>query len=177
MPIRDYNGSDHWTVAAVQSRYLRHCAGLNVQPSRPLQPFVHRDGDTMWIYPIMDPVIEGIRAGDPACAILGVEFIEEDAKFPFGRSLKSRAAHALKAAELSDVLKDRIRHRVAQMLAAGNTPREFKDYARLLRKIGFDELWPRMAASPPLANKHAMRHFAYFRAIYERSPGAGPHPR
>lgn len=49
-----------------------------------------------------------------------------------------------------------------------------KEYARLLRKVGFEELWPRMAASAPAGNKYAMRYFAYFRAIQERSAAVIP---
>ena len=56
------------------------------------------------------------------------------------------------------------------MLAAGNTPREFREYARLLRKIGFADLWPRMAAAAPVGNKYAMRYHDYFRAIQDGSP-------
>lgn len=170
MQIRDYNGKGNWSVGAVQSRHLEYCARLGVQAPRSLQPKTYVRPDTTWIYPIMEPVIEGIKAGDPACATLGVEFIEQDSTFPFGRTLKSNTARALKNADLSQALKTRIKRRVAAMLADGNTPREFKEYARLLRKVGFDDLWPRMVASAPIGNKYAMRHFAYFRAIQERSP-------
>jgi hypothetical protein len=34
----------------------------------------------------MDVVCEGIRAGDLACAEIGVEMIEEDGGFAFGRA-------------------------------------------------------------------------------------------
>ncbi len=171
MLVRDYNADDDWSVAAVQSRYLAHCARLKVPSPRPLQPRTQRNASGVWTYPIMQAVIDGIKAGDPACVALGVEFIEQDRKFPFGRILKSNTARALRSAELPEALKQRIRHRVANMLAAGQTPHEYKENARLLRKVGFDEVWPRMAASPPLANKYAMRHFAYFRAVQERAPG------
>lgn len=177
MPIHNYNGSGDWSVEAVQSRYLKHCARLKIQAPRTLEPMTQRTADTIRIYPIMEPVIEGIAAGDPACMILGVEFIEQDASFPFGRILKSRAARALRGCELPDALKIRIRYRVADMLAAGNTPREFKEYARLLRKIGFDGLWPRMSASVHVGNEYAMRYFNYFRAIHERSPAVIPRKR
>lgn len=177
MPIRNYNGSGDWSVEAVQSRYRKHCARLKIQAPRALEPMTQRTADTIWIYPVMEPVIEGIAAGDPACMILGVEFIEQDARFPFGRILKSRAARVLRSCELPDALKARIRYRVADMLAAGNTPREFKEYARLLRKVGFDGLWPRMAASAPVGNEYATRYFSYFRAIHERSPAVIPRKR
>jgi len=177
MPDRNYNADGDWSIGAVQSRYLALCTQLNVPSPRPLQPRTHRNADGDWTDPVMRAVIDGIKAGDPACAALGVEFIEQDRKFPFGRILKSDTARALRSAELPEALKRRIRRRVADMLAAGQTPHEFKEYARLLRKVGFDEVWPEMAASPPLANKYAMRHFAYFRAVQERAPGFFPRKR
>lgn len=169
MLIHDYNGKGMWSVEAVQERYLKHCVRLGVQTPRELEPRVYKRPGTTWIYPVMDIVIEGIVAGDPACALLGVEFIEQDGTFPFGRVLKSNAARGLKRTELSPALKTRIRHRVAAMLAAGNTPREFKEYARLLRKVGFEEIWPKMAAAASVGNTYAMRYFTYFRAIQEQS--------
>jgi hypothetical protein len=118
----------------------------------------------------METVIEGIRSGDPACSIIGVEFIEEDGRFRFGRILKSNAARALRQSRLSNALTLRIRHRVVGMLLAGHTPREFREYAKLLRKIGFEDFWPRIEASIPRENKYAMRYFDYFRSIKERAP-------
>lgn len=170
MVIRDLNGKSEWSVAAVQQRYLDYCGRLRVEYPRLLEPKVYHRSDTTWIYPILDSVVKGIRAGDLACAALGVEFMEQDGRFPFGRALKSNAARALKRVELPQSFKVRIRRRVASMLAAGNTPREFKEYARLLRHIGFDDIWSRMVAAPPTGNKYAMRYFAYFRAVQERSP-------
>jgi len=168
--VRDYNGEGDWSVTAVQARYRRYCAALGLDTPCALQPLTHSDARGTWISPIMHPVIEGIATGDPACAMIGVEFIEQDQSFPFGLILKSRTARALRRADLPETLKTRIRRRVAAMLATGYTPREFKEYARLLRKIGFDEQWPAMAAAPPLGHAHAMRHYAYFRGVQERSP-------
>jgi hypothetical protein len=170
MLTRDYNGKGIWTVESVQVRYLEHCGRLGVAIPRVLEPRRYSRPEATWVYPIMESVIEGIKAGDPACATIGVEFIEQDSKFPFGRILKSNVARALRRVELSQSLKVRIRRRVADMLAAGNTPREFREYARLLRRIGFEEMWPRMAGCAPIGNRYAMRYFGYFRAIQERSP-------
>lgn len=122
------------------------------------------------IYPIMYAVIEGIKTGDAACAIIGVELIEEDKKFPFGANIKARTARALRQAELSQSLVVRIRRRIIDMLQTGNTPREYREYVKLLRKVGFSELWPKIEANVPRSNKYAMRHFSYLRAIHERSP-------
>jgi hypothetical protein len=84
----------------------------------------------------MHKVIEGIEAGDAACIRLGIEFIEEDAMFPFGRILKSNTARALRRASLSEAQREQVRQRVLSMLRAGKVPHEFREYAKLVKKIG-----------------------------------------
>ncbi len=174
MHLRDYNGKGNWSAAAVQARYAEFAARHGVETPRPLTPIVYEHGDVRWVYPIMDAVIKGILAGDPACAAIGVEFIEEDRKFPFGANLKARTARALRQSTLSDALAVRIRRRIVDMLIAGNTPREYREYAKLLRKTGFSELWSRLEDGVPRANRHAMRYYRYFEAIHRRSPAVCP---
>lgn len=174
MQIRDYNGKGDWTAAAVQARYAELAARHGVETPRRLAPTVYERGDVRWVYPIMDAIIEGILAGDPACAAIGVEFIEEDRKFPFGANLKARTARALRQTVLPDALSSRIRRRIVDMLIAGNTPREYREYAKLLRKTGFRELWPRLEAGVPRTNRHAMRYYRYFEAIHRRAPAVCP---
>jgi hypothetical protein len=74
---------------------------------------------------------------DAACIRIGIEFIEEDAKFPFGKILKSNTARALRRAELTEGQKQRIRRRVFGLLRDGHIPHEFREYAKLVRKIGY----------------------------------------
>jgi hypothetical protein len=167
---RDYNGAGKWTVGAVRSRYTEYAARLSVERPVELSPQEHVRGEIRWVYPIMDAVIEGIKAGDTACSTIGVEFIEEDQKFPFGSNLKARTARALRQSTLSLPLIVRIRRRVTDMLKAGNTPREYREYVKLLRRVGFSELWPRIEANAPLGNKYAMRYYGYLRDVHERSP-------
>ena len=174
MHIRDYNGKGDWTAAAVQARYAEFAARFGVEMPRSLTPIVYQQADVRWVYPIMDSVIDGILAGDPACAAIGVEFIEEDRKFPFGANLKARTARALRQSTLPDALKLRIRRRIVDMLIAGNTPREYREYAKLLRKTGFSELWTRLDAGVPRTNRHAMRYYRYLEAIHRRSPAVCP---
>lgn len=135
MELIDYNGEGRWSRAAILERYARFAADAGVSP-RDLSPMEHTERGRRWIYPVMEKVIEGIEAEDPTCLRLGIEFIEEDAKFPFGRILKSNTARALRRAALTDEQRQRIRQRVLAMLRAGNVPHEFREYAKLVKKIG-----------------------------------------
>jgi hypothetical protein len=158
MQVNDYNGEGQWSRNGILSRYARYAAMLGIIP-RDLSPMELTDGERRWIYPVMLKVIEGIADGDQACFRLGIEFIEENAKFPFGKMLKSNTARALRRAPLTEEQKRRIRQRVFGMLRAGHIPREFREYARLVRKIGykFEEV--------PLVdetNPYAVRFRGYF---------------
>lgn len=174
MQVYDYNGKGAWSAAAVQARYADFAERYGLETPRPLEPRIYERSGTRWTYPIMDPIIEGILAGDPACAAIGVEFIEEDRKFPFGANLKARTARALRQSTLPGALSIRIRRRIVDMLIAGNTPREYREYAKLLRKTGFRDLWPRLEAGVPRTNRHAMRYYRYFEAIHQRAPAVCP---
>lgn len=138
MTLLDYNGSGRWSRDAILKRYAVFAAEAGITPSN-LKPTEHSNFDRHWIFPVMEKVIKGIEAGDPACVCIGIEFIEEDAKFPFGRILKSNTARALRRASLSDEQRARIRRRVLGMLKAGKVPHEFREYAKLVKKIGLSE--------------------------------------
>ena len=125
----------------------------------------------------MDQVITGIRSGDAACMVIGVELLEEDRKFPFGAKLKARTARAVRQAETSPSLAERLRRRIVSMLLEGNVPREYREYAKLLRKIGFEKWWPRLCEGVPKENSYAMRYFNYFRLVHEQSAAVVPHAR
>jgi hypothetical protein len=102
----------------------------------------------------MFEVIKGIRAGDLACIRIGIEFIVEDAKFPFGKTLKSGVARALRRARLSTMQQEQIRRRVFHLLAAGIIPHEYRDYAHLVRTIGIRrEDVPEVASANPYARQ------------------------
>ena len=143
MKVIDYNGEGFWSVDEVSKRYTEYARSFGIQP-RELTPFTHETHDTRRIYPVMDRVIEGIEAGDPACAELGIEFIQTNDSFPFGRITKSNVARALRRTKLTDAQKDRIRRRVIEMLEAEYLPREFRQYAKLARKLGLREFLPRI---------------------------------
>ncbi len=137
MEIIDYNGEGKWSCAQVVARYLVLAKTLNLAEVRDLSPREHVERERHWIYPVMDEVIQGIKANDPACVEIGIEFIEEDTKFVFGKLLKSRTARVLRRATLTEAQKDRIRRRVFAMLSAGHLAHELRDYSRLAATIGF----------------------------------------
>jgi hypothetical protein len=165
MEVTDYNGEGRWSRSEILARYARYAAEMGIV-SCDLSPMEHSEGGRRWVYPVMEKVIHGIAEGDSACVRLGVEFIEEDAKFPFGKTLKSNTARALRRASLSDEEKQRVRRRVFGLLRAGHIPREFREYAKLVRKIGFD------ASEVPEVDE-SNRYAARFRSYFEAAARAG----
>lgn len=150
--ITDYNGTGDWSAERIVARHAAWARRLRVESPYPLEieRGVHRHEGKVWIYPVMEQVLDGIAAGDGACACIGIEFIEQDQGFPFGRILKEKAARRLARFDgLSAEQRERIRERVVSMLETGKVPREFRAYARLLRRVGVGEHRPRIAAAVP----------------------------
>lgn len=159
--IIDYNGSGFWSVDEVRARYAKYARRFRIMAPRDLSPLVHSNGDKQWIYSVMDRVIDGIEYGDPACVDLGIEFIEEDRTFAFGRILKSNTARALRRTPLTDEQKERIRKRVVEMLGRQYLPREYRQYAKLARKIGLGNWLSRIEAQSD--NPWAKHYYTYFK--------------
>src|SRR5207247_943896 len=145
-----------------QARYWELACRLGVAEPSDLQPREHASETDRWIYPIMERVIEGIERGNLACIELGVEFIEQDQTFPFGRRLKSNTARALRRAELTEDQKERICKRVIAMLVAGHVPREYRQYARLARKAGLADWWAQAQGRVNVTTPHVRRYYHYF---------------
>ncbi|MFT7169349.1 MAG: hypothetical protein ACI80K_002487 [Paracoccaceae bacterium] len=161
MILRDYNGSGRWSADQIIARYQTYTKRFKVSP-RSVEPNATESGDTRWIYPVMERVIVGIEEGDVACAQIGVEFIEEDQSFPFGAILKSNTARALRRFPgLTKEQVRRIRARVVGMLTGGRVPREYREYSRLLRKVGVGDYGSAIAAASP-RNRYAERALAYY---------------
>ena len=162
MKVNDYNGEGFWSVEQVRDRYSIYVKKYEIQTPRDLSPSVHTEADRRWIYPVMQRVIEGIAAGDSACAEIGIEFIEEDRGFPFGKVLKSNTARALRRVSLTDEQKERIRKRVVSMLNAGFLPHEYRQYAKLARKIGLGTWLHKINKQNPAANSWVDWYHRYF---------------
>lgn len=163
MRVIDYNGTGLWSPDAVLQRYKLYARRNNVVSPRQLDPLVHEAEGQHWIYPVIEHVIRGIEEGDPACAEIGVEFIEESASFSFGRILKANVARALRRAPLTVEQQERIRKRVVEMLCTGYLPREFRQYAKLARKIGLGDWLSRVEREADLNNVWVRHYYEYFK--------------
>lgn len=161
--LRDYNGTGAWSVAEVQARYRKYSELLEVEkPDLPV-PMEHREGPVLWVYPIMDEVIKGMERGDAACIALGVDFVEQNDHFVFGKILKSNAARALRRSVLSEEQKSRLRGHIVTMLVSGIVPHEMREYSKLLRVIGIEDQWPRLEQGIPRNNPFAMKFYKILR--------------
>jgi len=163
MKVIDYNGTGFWSVDEVLKRYTEYAHVFGISQPRELTPLSSSTGDCQWIYPVMDRVIEGIEAGDLGCAELGIEFIETNDSFAFGKIIKSNVARALRRTTITEEQKERIRRRVIEMLEAGYLPREFVQYAKLARKLGLREFLPRIRQLAQLSSDTwVQRYCEYF---------------
>lgn len=167
MEIVDYNGLGRWSLQGIQDRYQWYARDFSISSPRDLQPIIREEGNRRWIYPVMHQVIEGIDAGDVACVQIGVEFIEENEKFPFGKGLKSSTARALRRSSPNSGQVGRIRKRVVQMLIKEQIPHEYRDYARLLKKVGIGDWWPVIEKKVNRNNPHVMRFYHYFKSFVQ----------
>jgi hypothetical protein len=162
--VRDYNGVGDWSLVGIQRRY-RDLATRLRQPALDLRPRESVQKGVRWIYPLMDEVIVGIKGGDQACIELGVQFIESGPPQPFGKSLHSNTARALRRAVLTPGQVARLRARVLRMLTRSEVPREYSDYAKLMRRIGLGDDWPRTRDAVDETNPHVMEHVRYLDAV------------
>jgi len=162
MEIMDYNGTGIWSADEIIRRYQIHAQQFGIDPPRDLQPDVTERTGRRRVYPVMSQIIDGIRAGDIACARIGIEFICEDQGFTFGLSLKEGTARALRRFDgLTTEQVATIRKRVVDMLTTGIVPREFESYKRLLHKIGVGPYAEAIKAAVP-RNSWALRGKNYF---------------
>ncbi len=162
-PVIDYNGVGEWSAAGVQERYRRLAIELGVGQSAALEPLIHREGNRTWVFPLLNVFYPLIEAGDGAATEIGIQLIEEDHFFHFGRTLKIDMARALRKATLTSSQKQRLRKRIVAMLLSGNVPAEFREYKRLLRDLGMAGHWPEIEARIDRSNSYVMRHYQWLK--------------
>jgi hypothetical protein len=159
-PLVDYNGVELWSVEAIQKRYRQYTDAIGVDPAQ-LVPDRHTEGGRTWVYPLMNEIIRLIEVGDRAAIEIGIEFIQEDDYFVFGKRLKSNTARALRRASLTPEQQARIRERLVGMLLCGQVPYEWHEYKRLLRRIGLGSMWPALEEGVDRENKYVMYYYDY----------------
>ena len=157
--IRDYNGQGRWSRESIQRRFDSYAKSFGTTIGR-LEARTHQEGQVKWIYPLLDAVVDGIERRDLACIELGIELIEDSDSMPFGMTLKYNAARAIRRSAdlLTGDQRDRIRDRVTEMLIAEYTPREFKQYIKLVRTIGAGSVVSKVEAKANLQNPR-IRHY------------------
>lgn len=157
--IRDLNGPGRWSRESISSRFKSYSNSFGTTINE-LEPRTYEEGSVKWVYPLMQVAIDGIERQDPACIELGIELIEDSASMPFGMILKSNTARALRrtADLLTEDQRNRIRKRVTEMLISEYMPREFLQYVKLAREIGFDDEVSRVESEADLENRW-IRHY------------------
>jgi hypothetical protein len=147
------DGVGIWAHAEIGKRYHAYCRKFGCQPRDiAFEPFRLASGTGRepvvrpWIEPIIREMIIGIARNDRACIEIGIELIEEDAKFAFGKIMKVNVAKKLRHAKLSEPQKERIRNRVVNLLARGLVPHEMREYARLMKRVGIGQHTDALAA-------------------------------
>ena len=158
--LKDYNGVGSWSVEGIQERYRKHAEAAGTEPLE-LAPKRSFEGGQTWVYPLMDQIIERIELRDSAAIEIGIEFIQEDDFFVFGRILKSNTARALRRVPLTEDQQARIRERLVAMLLCGQVPREWHEYKRLLRVLGLGPLWSSLETGVDRSNRYVMRYYDY----------------
>ncbi len=161
-PEGDQEKGEMWTSSEIKRRYTGYARQLGVARRSTLVVDRYGERQERWGQSVMNQVIQGIEAHDPACAQIGVELIEEDRGFSCGAIYKSNTAKALRRCQsLTDEQVSRIRTRIVGMLQSGEVPREYREYAKLLRAVGIGPHWNEIEDATP-RNRFATRAKAYF---------------
>ncbi|MCH9652171.1 MAG: hypothetical protein K0U98_28340 [Deltaproteobacteria bacterium] len=162
MGIFNRNQHGKWKGSEIVRRYREYAQQFRVGKRRPLNAATYGEDPNHWGHLVMNRVIQGIDAHDPACAQIGIELIEEDRGFLFGAIYKANTAKALRRCEsLTHGQISRIRSRVVGMLQSGEVPREYREYAKLLRAVGIGPYRKEIEDAVP-RNRFATRAKAYF---------------
>ncbi len=169
MNIIDYNQPDIFSVETIQREYIQLCKQYGIKEPLPLEPEIWEEGDRRWIYSIWDEVIKGIESDDLACIDLSLKCLEYMKPIPFGRITRSRIARSLKRANLNMAQKSRIRKLCKIKLDSGRLGTEFKDYSRLLVKVGFADMVLDFTDIDKDDPDYVVKYKKYFQLKYEET--------
>jgi hypothetical protein len=88
--------------------------------------------------------------------------IEENQWLSFGRVIKANTARALRRSTLTPEQIERLRKQIVSMLIEEHTPGHYREYAKLLRKIGLGNWWPIIEEQVNCNNPYVSRFYKYF---------------
>ena len=168
LKIIDFNGTGRWSLQFVQERYAAYARQLDVTAPLNLVPPRYKGHEVERIYPVMFEVIEGIEQGDKACIEIGVECIEENQWLFFGRIIKANTARALRRSTLTPLQAERLRKQIVSMLLGEHIPGHYREYAKLLRKIGLGNWWSSIEKQANCNNPYVLRYYNYFQQYARR---------
>jgi hypothetical protein len=134
MPFEELDDKDIWRLDCVQARYRDLCRRYGLDHSEIVM--CSYSLQRRWTAGILRPLTDRIKKGDLAAAEIGIEMMEEDRGLAFGSIIKSNLPRALAKCPLTELQKERIRRRVVAMLLRKFMPKEFRQYAWLIRRIG-----------------------------------------
>ena len=164
MRIVDLNGNDHWSLEGIRQRYAAYAKEFRVGTPADLQPSTHTEGNTKWIYPVLEQAFAGVTVGDAACVQLAIDLVCDDSRFAFGKIYKDKAATLFRRVPLSSSQQDQLRRRIVFMLQVGTIPPEYKCYAKLLRSIGLGPYREQLESVAPRGPR-VQRYLAYFQSF------------
>jgi hypothetical protein len=124
-----------WSFEGMHERYARCCKRFKVHYVRPEVRALDSERP-WWITELMDCFIARMKTGDLAAGQLGIDLMQEDGGFFCGSIVKSNIPRALAKCALSEDQKNVIRARVVEMLLRKFMPKEFRQYAWLVRRFG-----------------------------------------
>lgn len=168
MKTIDYNGTGRWSLQSIQQRYVTYARQLDILAPLDLVPPRYIQHDVEWIYPVMFEVIAGIEQGDKACIEIGVECIEENQWLSFGRIIKANTARALRRSTLTPLQAERLRKQIVFMLLGEHIPRHYREYAKLLRKIGLGNWRSLIEKQANRNNPYVLRYYNYLQQYARR---------
>lgn len=149
-----------WSCEGIMHRYREYCSQLN-EPGFELAPRIPEDSQVKRTWSVMEQVIEGIERGDAACKLIGIDLIETDERLIFGNVMKSNAARALRNLTLTEDEISRLRKRIVSLLISGRFTSEFKQYSRLLKKIGLGEYQQEIEMKMDRSNPYVVKYYQY----------------
>ncbi|MFT7617916.1 MAG: hypothetical protein ACI97A_001555 [Planctomycetota bacterium] len=120
------------------------------QDAMPFEPVPMESHPAIRVGRFFDALIDGLANQDANAIRLGVKFVVDDPKVPFGRISKTKVARKLKRciSFISELERDQIAKRLINLLRREITPTETIHLSRLVRSFELDWVTPEVLGLP-----------------------------